>query len=211
MNIYRNPVYKWTVKKFGDSDWRVLEEHHLPYVIAYCKEIDEKSKNISIINTGALEKFLINKFETKINKTFDNDSYETFESESPASGYITLINIDPWLWVKSRVNYRGARWNPSTDRLKGDRYEAHNWRDWIGLIDYTPNKTSRPEELDEWALLTTTYLREYTDTGNWGRHSGRWISDLKTDGTVTIFIAEGVFHDVSPEKKAKKELLKLKK
>ena len=121
------------------------------------------------------------------------------------------MSIDPWLWVKSRVNYRGTSWTPSTDRLKGDRYEAHDWRDWIGLANSAPNVVSQPEELDEWALLSTVYLREYTDTGDWGRHKGRWVSDLQVDGTVTIYVAEGVFHDESPEKMAKIEYLKLKK
>jgi len=214
LDLYRNPVYKWTVKKFGDSDWRVLEEHHLPYVIAYCKKIDEKSKKVSepsIIDTSTLKKFLINQFKTRINEKFNGDSYEYFEGATPPLGYITLVSMDPWLWVKSRVNYRGASWNPSTDRVLGDRYEAHDWRDWIGLADSAPPKVSRPEELDEWALLTTIYLREYTDTGNWGRHKGRWVSDLQADGTATILIAEGVFHDVSPEKATKVEHVKLKK
>ena len=213
LDLYRNPVYKWTVKKFGSSEWRVLEEQHMPYVIAYCKKVEEKSKKISevsVIDTSALKQFLINQFESEINRDFNTSPYQTFDPESPALGYITLISIDPWLWVKSRIVYRGATWSPSTDRLSGDRYEAHDWRDWIGLIESAPNKVSRPEELDEWALLATSYLREYTDIGEWGRHNGRWISDLQSDGTVTIFIAEGVFHDISPENAAKIEHLKLK-
>lgn len=213
LDLYRNPVYKWTVKKFGSSDWRVLEEQHLPYVIAYCKKIEEKSKKISeasVIDTSAFKQFLINQFETEINRDFNQSPYQTFEPESPALGYITIMSIGTWLWIKSRIAYRGATWSPSTDRLNGDRYEAHDWRDWIGLTESAPNKVSRPEELDEWALITTTYLREYTDTGEWGRHKGRWISDLWADGTVTILIAEGVFHDISPEKTTKVEQVKLK-
>jgi hypothetical protein len=214
LDLYENPVYEWTVKEFGDSDWRVLEEHHLPYVIAYCKEVDEKSKKViepSVIDTNALKNFLIKQLETEINEKFKKESHTLFEASSLPIGYITLISIDPWLWVKSRVNYRGAKWTPSTDRLKGDRYEAHDWRDWIGLANSAPTKVSRPEELDEWGLLSTNYLREYTDTGTWGRHKGRWVSELQADGTVTILIAEGVFHDISPEKVSTIERLKLKK
>ncbi len=163
------------------------------------------------MDTCALEKFLINYLEEEVNKDFNKAKYQTFEAESPPSGYITLTETDPWLWIKSRVNYRGATWSPSTDRVSGDRYEAHEWRDWIGLANSAPTKVSRPEELEEWALLTTTYLREYTDWGEWGRHKGRWVKDLQADGTVTILIAEGVFHDVSPENTTKVEHLKLNK
>ncbi|MFX1451462.1 MAG: hypothetical protein ACFFCM_11505, partial [Promethearchaeota archaeon] len=164
----------------------------------------------SVIDTTALQKFLMEQLETKINEKFENDKWEHFEAKNPPIGYITLIKIAPWLWVKSRVNYRGARWNPTTDRVLGDRYEAHAWCDWIGLIDTAPPKVSNPEELDEWALLTKTYLREYTDTGDWGRHKGGWVSDLQGDGTVTIHVAEGVFHDISPEKTTTVKHLKLK-
>ena len=214
LDLYGNPVYEWTVKEFGDSDWRVLEEHHLTYVFAYCKKIDEKSKDViksSVIDTIALNDFLIKEFETKINEKFKNESYTSFEALSPPKGYITLITIDPWLWVKSRVNYRGARWTPSTDSSKGDRYEAHDWRDWIGLANSAPTKVTCPEELDKWAILATTYLREYTDTGDWGKHEGQWISELQADGTATIHVAEGVFHDISPEKSIIVKNLKLEK
>ncbi len=213
LDLYKNPVYKWGMKKFGDSDFHAFEEHQIPYIIAYCREIEEKldkNSKSSMIDTSALIKFLLNYLESKVNDDFAKESYEAFEAESPPIGYISIVNINSWLWVKSRVNYRGGRWNPSTDRVRGDRYEAHDWRDWIGLADSAPIKVSQPEELDEWALLATTYLREYTDTGNWGRHKGSWVSELQADGTVTIFMAEGVFHDVSPEKATQVKQVKLK-
>ena len=213
LELYENPVYEWTVKEFGDSEYCALQERHLPYVIAYCKKIDEKSKEgvkPSMIDTNALNEFLIKDLETKINEKFSKESYTSFEALALPKGNITLITIDHWIWVKSRFFYLGARWDPSTDRAKGDRYDAHHWRDWIGLANSAPTKVSRPEELDKWAILATTYFREYTDTGDWGKHEGQWISELQEDGTVTIQEAEGVFHDVSPEKSTTVKQLRFK-
>ena len=79
------------------------------------------------------------------------------------------------------------------------------------MIESAPTKVSRPEELDEWSLLKTTYLCEYTDVGIWGRHNGSYVDKLLEDGTVTIRIAGESFHDVSPESKTTVQYVQLKK
>ena len=138
-------------------------------------------------------------------------AYPAMELEEP-TGEITTKRVGVWIWVKYRASTEGASWNHSTDRLKGDPYEAMAWRDWIGLVNTAPSKVSSPEALDAWALYKTEYLREYTDVGIWGRHSGSWVEDMSKDGEVKVHeVSLRTFHDVEPITNTKVETVKLER
>ncbi len=156
----------------------------------------------------ALENFLMDQLKIEVFNKWGN----AFEEKSPPIGSITIIYCGMWLWIKARIMYRGATWTPSTDRVSGDPEIVHAWRDWIGVNMSVPLKVSRPEDIESWALLSTKNKRVYRDIqspGPWGHQNGRWVEELLEDGTVTIYIAEGNFHDVSPESKVKVEHIKL--
>jgi len=165
------------------------------------------------MDTEELNKFLMEDLKREVEKRW-SDNYSGFEEASPPDGQIITEKIAPWLWVKARIEYEGASWTPSTDRASGDPEDAHTWRDWIGLAESAPDKVSIPEELDNWALLSTTYSRTYRDIqipDPWGFHSGRWVEALSEDGIVTVrVVTEERFQDVSPETKTTTEYIDLK-
>lgn len=170
-------------------------------------EVEKKSVKIKEIDTIALKTFLLRKLEA-LDGTSPSGS---FEAKGPPTGKILTEIIGPWLWFKVRLEYIGATWDQSTDRASGDPYEAHIFRDWIGYANSAPKKVFHPEELDKWSLLRTYFLREYTDVGVWGRHSGSYVDDLQEDGTVRVRIAGENFHDESPDSKTSVQYVYLKK
>ena len=137
-------------------------------------------------------------------------SHGSFRPEKPPSGSITTEQIGKWLWVKARLLYEGTTMDQTTDRLSGDPYEAHVSFDWIGLAESAPSKISHSEELEKWAQIKTEYTCEYTDVGLWGVHEGEWVGEMKEDGTVSLYKAQGRFQDVTPESTATVEQVKLK-
>ena len=65
------------------------------------------------------------------------------------------------------------------------------WHDWIGLSENAPSKITRPEELETWARLSTTYNHYERDEydlrdASYLKCSGRWVEDISDDGEVTI-------------------------
>ena len=125
---------------------------------------------------------------------------EYFEEDSPPTVEIETKKVAHWIWISTRADYEGASWNPSTDRLKGDPYSAHVFNNWIGEAKSAPSNVSKLEALNRWALFHTHYMREYTDVGSWGVHSGRWVHTVNPDGIVTLRInSSRTFQDVPPD------------
>ena len=162
------------------------------------------AKGRNTIDTASLHQYLL--------KILRGDgSTGGFEEDGPPSGITETIRRGRWLWVKSRLVYEGATWDQSTDRASGDPYEAQAGHDWIGPSATAPGKVSRPSQLERWALISTNYLREYTDKGCWGNHKGRWVEDLSPDGIATLYIADEQFHDVSPISTTAEQIIDLKR
>ena len=157
-----------------------------------------------MINTGELHKFLLQKLEKL--EGISPPGY--FSDEGPPSGSTTVITVGPWSWIKSRYVYEG-RTMDETSGISGDPYEAHTWYDWIGRTESAPAKVSKPEDLERWAIVSTCYLREYTDVGVWGRQEGRYVESIDEDGIVKIRNAGGRFQDVAPESLTEFEEIKL--
>ena len=157
-----------------------------------------------MIDTEELHMFLLEKLKNL--EGISPPGY--FEDDGPPMGSTESISVDPWLWIKCRLEYEG-RTHDRTSGVSGDPYEAHVWYDWVGKADTAPAKVSRPEDLERWALLSTYYLREYTDVGVWGRQDGRYVESLEADGSVKIRNARGRFQDVSPESLSEVEEIKL--
>jgi len=165
------------------------------------------------METDELKKFLMDLLKKEVIKRW-SDSYSGFEESNPPNGEVTIETIGLWLWVKARIEYKGASWTPSTDRASGDPEDTHDWCDWIGLAESAPMKASTPEELDNWALLSTSYRRIYRDIqfpGPWGLHSGRWVENLDEDGNVKVrIVLNEKFHDVEPESTTSVENINLR-
>ncbi len=68
----------------------------------------------------------------------------------------------------------------TTDRSTGDPIADQIIRDWIGLVESVSEKVSRPEELDEWALMKTVWTSHNNIT------RGRRVEELAKDGKVKI-------------------------
>lgn len=133
----------------------------------------------------------------------------SYRPDNSPQGEARVKEIGVWLHVIVNVTYDGTTMDQTTDRLSGDPYEALVVHGWIGLAETAPKKVSKPEELDEWAKLSTRYVQENTDVGIWGEHQGSWFEGLEEDGTVTLKEASGRFQDVSPESLATEKTLKL--
>ncbi|NVM03878.1 MAG: hypothetical protein HWN67_16220 [Candidatus Helarchaeota archaeon] len=146
-------------------------------------------------DTRVLEEFL--KGELKIEFGGSNQ----VEPEPPTC-QVSKKCIGPWLWILVRTEIEGRKWDQTTDRASGDPFSKENWWDWIGLAENAPAKVTCLEELDNWALYTTSYVIWYRDVqypAPWGDHSGRWVENITEDGKVTVRrVAKRSFHDVSP-------------
>ena len=168
---------------------------------------------MSFIDTTALKKFLMQQLKTEVDDDL-HDGY-THTKFKPPTGRTTTKCIGPWLWIKTRLVYKGAKWGPTTDRHSGDPYSAHVQHEWIGLAESVPAKVSRPRELNRWALFATTSGRTYRDIqvpGPWGTHSGGRVKKLTKDGEMKVqVVSSRTFRDVSPESMTKIEHVKLKK
>ncbi|UCD91573.1 MAG: hypothetical protein JSV43_04770, partial [Methanobacteriota archaeon] len=162
------------------------------------------------MNTDALKTDLLAQLRTEVDNEL-NDGFSSAELDEPY-GEISAVSVGKWLWIKSRLVYEGATWDPSTDRLSGDPISVHAYRDWVGLVESAPKKVSTPDELDSWALFSATYRRTYKDVqvpAPWGTHKGRWVEKVTADGEVKVLEADGRFQDVEPESTATVERIKL--
>ncbi|NHJ46625.1 MAG: hypothetical protein FK733_02445 [Asgard group archaeon] len=165
------------------------------------------------IDIDKLEKFLLKKL---IDEVEDEWSEYSFTEDGPGTIDRQVIPAGEWLFVKILVNYSGRTMDPSTDRLKGDPEDVHGWYTWIGLNDTAPKKVSKPEELDNWAHISTYYRLTFRDVqypGPFGFHEGRMVKDFNPDkGTVDLYIVtERRFQDEAPISKTKEETIDLNK
>ncbi|MFW9920363.1 MAG: HEAT repeat domain-containing protein [Candidatus Thorarchaeota archaeon] len=125
--------------------------------------------------------------------------YASFEETHPANLRLDANERAEWLWIASKGEYEGKKWDWSTDRLSGDPYSAEVFRDWIGKMKSAPKQVSNIGDLDEWALLSTRYVREYTDVGSWGVHEDRFVEDVTSEGLVIVsVVGNRRFQDVPP-------------
>lgn len=134
--------------------------------------------------------------------------FGSFRPENSPEGEFSVKQIGPWLSVIIQISYSGTTKNRSTG-LGGNPYSAVVRYDWVGPAETAPETVSNQDELDDWSVLNTRYVCEYTDVGSWGEHKGTWVKDLKEDGTVTLGVASGTFRDVSPESTAEEKTQKL--
>jgi hypothetical protein len=135
----------------------------------------------------------------------------SYRPASAASAKDKGIQTGPWLTIIVDVAMSGTTMDQTTDRASGDPYSAYVHYDWIGLFETAPKKVTTPEELDEWAVYNSMYVRENTDVGSWGVHSGSYVTGLDEDGTLTIREASGRFEDVDPSEETTEKTIKLKK
>ncbi len=135
--------------------------------------------------------------------------FGSFRPEGTPEGSIRTEQIGPWTLVMITISHSGTTMDRTTDRSGGDPYSVTVRYDWVGPAENAPEEVSKQKELDDWSVLNTRYVCEYTDVGSWGQHKGTWIRDLKEDGTVTLGVASGSFQDVSPESTAETETQKL--
>ncbi|MHA1906822.1 MAG: hypothetical protein ACW98Y_05985 [Candidatus Thorarchaeota archaeon] len=117
--------------------------------------------------------------------------------------------VSPWLSIIVNVGMSGTTMDPTTDRASGDPYSAHVHYCWIGAYETAPKKVTTAEDLDEWAVFKSRYVREYTDVGVWGEHEGSYVTGLEEDGTLTIREAKGQFQDVDPSEMTTGKTIKL--
>ncbi|MHA1220598.1 MAG: hypothetical protein ACTSQB_02580 [Candidatus Heimdallarchaeota archaeon] len=152
------------------------------------------------IDISKLEEFLKKKLEDEVESEWS--SMASFTEAGPPTCESNLVPLEKWFGVKIQINYQGSTMDPSTDRASGDPEDAHAWYDWLGLAETLPKAVSRPEELDEWALLSTYYRLTFRDVqypGPFGHHSGRMVKSFKLDGTGEMLVVkETRFQDVSP-------------
>jgi hypothetical protein len=165
------------------------------------------------INIKELEIFLLQKL---IDEVEDEWSDFSFTEDGPGAIDRQVMTADKWLFVKILVNYSGRTWDPSTDRLKGDPEDVHAWYTWIGFIETAPKKVSKPEDLDNWAHISTYYKLTFRDVqypGPFGFHEGRIVKDFHPEtGVVELYVAiERRFQDEAPISKCKEETIDLNK
>ncbi len=157
-----------------------------------------------MIDTTELHEFLLK----KLNELEGISPPGYFHDSGPPEGKTIAIVMGAWLWVKARLYYEGSTIDRKSG-VGGNMYDVHPWYDWVGRADSAPTKASSPFDLDEWAIIKTYYLCEYTDVGSWGFHEGRYVKNIQKDGTVEIRKANGRFHDVTPESMTEVEEIKL--
>lgn len=191
----------WQLRKIGFTmmfDFTIIDQNKmicdietidsedpLQTILDYQQEQVESSK----IDTKNLKKFLIEQLKTEVDNDWKNNSYASAEFYPPA-GKITIKFVGPWLWIKSQIIYGGVRWDPSTDRLRGDFESTERWYDWVGLAKSAPKNVSHPEELDKWAEIKTDYYIHNL------LHEGREIIEITKDGNVKIRIDTFSYPDV---------------
>ena len=161
------------------------------------------------METDVLLKFLCNKLDSNEGLPWLTGYSGSFREDTSPEGTITIKQVGGWLWLSVELYMEGTTMDQTTDRLGGDPYEAEVRYDWIGPADTAPEKVSHPNELDEWAKLKTSYVRENNDSGYWGSHNGKWVDAFLEDGTVTLCVASGRYQDVPPESTTTIEEVKL--
>ena len=130
------------------------------------------------IETRKVEEILCRKLESDV----ISDWEFTFEENAPASCEVRQGKIGKWYGVKILVKYVGQTWDPSTDKALGDPEEGHAWYDWIGLAETMPKIVTKPEELDDWAHLSTYYRMTLRDVQVLGSAYGDGIQGWTCDG-----------------------------
>ncbi|MFW9849135.1 MAG: hypothetical protein ACFFF4_08340 [Candidatus Thorarchaeota archaeon] len=155
---------------------------------------------------------LRNRLDSNIDLPWLNNYTEfgSYRPDSAASAKTRAKKTGPWLTIMVDIAMSGSTMDQTTDRAGGDPYSAYVHNDWIGLLKSAPKKVTKPEELDEWSIFKSRYVREYTDVGVWGVHSGTYVTGLDEDGTLTIREASGRFQDVDPEELTTEKKIKLK-
>jgi hypothetical protein len=162
------------------------------------------------LETDELDKYLREKLESEVYEEWGSG----FRESGPVTCEIKEVASGKWLFIKALVNYTGVTFDPSTDRLSGDPEDVHAWYTWIGLAETAPKKPTKPEELEEWAHLTTFYKLTFRDVqypGPFGFHEGRMVKDFHPeDGIVELYVVtERRFQDEAPISKVKVEKIDL--
>ena len=121
-----------------------------------------------------------------------------FRPDGEPEGAISFQEIGRWLVVVVVYRWEGTTMDQTTDRLRGDPYHCVVRYDWIGLKETAPSKVESIEEVNEWAIQSLKYVRENTDAGAWGVHSGSYIEELKEDGTLILRDQKGKYEDIDP-------------
>ncbi|NHJ06190.1 MAG: hypothetical protein EAX90_15285 [Candidatus Heimdallarchaeota archaeon] len=157
-----------------------------------------------------LTKFLKDKLKDEVEIEWSDFSFT--EDGPPTSEIITAL-IGPWFCIKILVNYKGRTTDPSTSRALGDPEDVHAWYSWIGLNETAPESAQNPEELEEWAHLSTYYRITFRDVqypGPFGTHEGRMVKDITPEGIVELYVVtEKRFQDEAPISKVKEEIVDL--
>jgi len=143
--------------------------------------------------TKSLRQALINEV-----KSVPNGYGAGFEADGPPEVEIKTTVAGPWIWINSEADYEG-RTMDRTSGVSGDPYSAHVFHNWVGEVKSAPKSVKHLADLHNWALLHTEYVRQYTDTGSWGVHSGRWVDGITKEGIVSLRVeSKSSFQDVSP-------------
>jgi len=154
----------------------------------------EKSKQIRF--SKSFEQVLV---EEVVDVQEKHCTYASFEEDGSPNLAIEVRDRGIWLWVSSKTYYEGNTWDYTTDRLSGDPYSAEVFHNWIGKITSAPTDVSSLEDLTQWSLFHTRYVREFTDVGVWGVHEDRYVEDVALDGIVKVYsVGNRRFQDVSP-------------
>lgn len=161
------------------------------------------------METDELNEFLCKRLSSHEGLPWLNGYSGSYREENSPDGIIIVKQVGIWLWVSVGLDMDGTTMDQTTDRLRGDPYEAEVRYDWIGLATTAPEKVSHTDQLDEWAKLSTSYVRENNDSGYWGSHNGKWVEKLLEDGTVTLRVASGRYQDAPPESTTKLEQIEL--
>ena len=113
------------------------------------------------------------------------------------------------LWISARSEIRGRSFDPSTDRLGGDPFTTEVCRHWIGLATNPPTSAD-VADLDQWATLSTHYVRQNRDTGYWGTHRGSWVENITVDGEVVLrVVSDSHYQDLPPKQATTEERRRL--
>ena len=163
------------------------------------------------MNSDKLLAVLVKKVEDEIGLPW-LDGYTDhgrFQPSGSPEGEFRTQQEGPFLAVTVVINLEGSTMDQTTDRLSGDPYWAIVRYDWIGIAKTAPSTVSKPEQLDDWSLLKTSYVCENTDSGHWGEHSGSWLSGMNADGTIVLMDAKGRYQDVPAHTTGIERIVKL--
>ncbi|MFW9909841.1 MAG: hypothetical protein ACFFEF_14840, partial [Candidatus Thorarchaeota archaeon] len=150
-------------------------EDPLQTIIEYKQAQVESSET----DVTRMNEFLMNQLKTEVVNDWKKRSYARAEFYPPVGKIITRC-IGKWLWIRVQVMYGGARWDPSTDRLRGDFERTERWYEWVGPAKAAPKKVVHPEELDKWAETKTSYIIHNL------LHEGSEIVEITEEGEVKI-------------------------